>query len=148
MQVCCIALQRVAVRCSALQCVAVCCSAMQRVAVHSSVLQCVAVCCSVLQSGVVKFVVGYSWGLVESSCCDVVCYSVLQCVAACCIVLQLNSSPAIHVALTNLCAVLHCVACVVVKFVAGYLWGLDESVCCVAAYCSVLQRGAMCYSVV
>jgi len=60
------------------QCVAVCCSVLQCIAVRCSVLQCAAVCCSVLQSGVVKFVVGYSWGLVESSCCDVVCYSVLQ----------------------------------------------------------------------
>jgi len=38
---------RVAVCCSALQCVAVCCSALQCVAVCCSVLQCVAVCCSV-----------------------------------------------------------------------------------------------------
>jgi len=45
-----------AMRCSALQCVAVCCSVLQCVA------QCVAVCCSVLQ-------------------CVAVCCSVLQCVA-------------------------------------------------------------------
>jgi len=37
-----IVLQRVAMRCSVLQCVAVCCSVC-------SVLQCVAVCCRVLQ---------------------------------------------------------------------------------------------------
>ena len=40
---------KIAVCCSALQCVAVCCSVLQCVAVCCSVLQCVAVCCSVLQ---------------------------------------------------------------------------------------------------
>jgi len=60
--VCCSVLQRVAVRCSALQremhivghalllqCVAVCCSVSQCVAVCRSVSQRVALCCSVLQ---------------------------------------------------------------------------------------------------
>ena len=50
-------LQRVAVCCSVLQCVAVCCSELQRemhtselsACVHIHMLQCVAVCCSVLQ---------------------------------------------------------------------------------------------------
>jgi len=46
---CCSALQCVAMRCSALQCDAVCCSVMQCVAVCCSVLQCFAVCCSVMQ---------------------------------------------------------------------------------------------------
>jgi len=49
-QVCCSALQCVAVRCSVLQCAAVCCSVLQCVAVRCSVLPCVAGCCSVLQS--------------------------------------------------------------------------------------------------
>jgi len=51
---------RVAVCCSAFQCVAVCCSVMQCVAVC---LQCFAVCCSVFAT------------------CVAVCCSVLQCVA-------------------------------------------------------------------
>ena len=68
----CSALQCVAVRCSALQCVAECCSALQCVAVRCSALQCVAVRCSALQC--------------VAACCSVlqraaVCYNVLQCVA-------------------------------------------------------------------
>ena len=52
---------RVAVKCSAKECVAVCCSLLQCAAVRCTALQCVAVCCSVLQ-------------------CVAVCCSALQCV--------------------------------------------------------------------
>jgi len=76
-----IALQCVAVRCSALQWVAVRCSALQRVAVRCNTLQCVAVkynmtvrCCA-LQC-------------IAARCCKIPRCSVLQCVAVCCSVLQ------------------------------------------------------------
>ena len=65
----CRVMQRVAVRCTLLQCGAVCCSVLRSVAVYCSVLQCVAVCCNV------------------SHCVAVRC-SVLQCVAVCCSALQ------------------------------------------------------------
>jgi len=63
-------LRCVAVRCSALQCVAVCavcCSALQ------CVLLCVAVCCSVLPACIAVYV----------AVCGAVCCSVLQCVLQC-----------------------------------------------------------------
>jgi len=90
----------VAVRCSALQCVAECSSVLLCVAVRCSmpcrkrlfhlycpagtpgVLQSVAVCCRVLQ-------------------CFAVCCSVLQCVAVCCSVLQI---------VAVCCSVIQCVA--------------------------------------
>ena len=70
----CSALQCVAVRCSALQCDAVCCSALQCVAVCCSALQCVAVCCSALQCVAVRC---------RALQCIAVRRSVLQCVLQC-----------------------------------------------------------------
>jgi len=57
------------------ECVEVCCSVFKCVAVCCSVLQCVAVCCNVLQCVTVRCSVLQ---------CVAVCCSVLQCVAVCC----------------------------------------------------------------
>jgi len=106
---------RVAVCCSALQCVAVCGSVLQCVAVCTrnvcgcsttlvALLQCVAVCCSVWQCAPEMFM---GAALLSSPCCEAAAASmfilkesgsiesecppycsVLQCVAVCCSVLQ------------------------------------------------------------
>jgi len=79
--VCCSAMQCVTVRCSALQCVAVCCSVLQCVAVCSSVIQCVQECCSVLQLVPACSSVHQCTPLHTSMLKSVpVCCSVLQCV--------------------------------------------------------------------
>jgi len=75
-------MQRDAVCCSVLQCVAVCCSTCKNVPLHQ--MQCVAVCCSVLQCLAVPAI----------TCHSIKC-SVLQCVAVCCSVLQCVAVPAI-----------------------------------------------------
>jgi hypothetical protein len=59
---CCTALQRVALRCSVLRCVAACCTALQRVARRCSVLHCVAACFSVLHC------VAACWAAVRRLC--------------------------------------------------------------------------------
>jgi len=70
---------RVAVRCSALQCVAVRCSALQCVAVRCSALQCVTVRCSALQYVAVRY---------STLQCAAVRCSAFQCVAVRCSALQ------------------------------------------------------------
>ena len=76
--------QRGALCCSVLQCVAVCCSVLQCVAVCCSVLQCVAVCRSVSQC--VEFVgISSASNTGGAVCCKVkVCCSMLQYVAVRC----------------------------------------------------------------
>jgi len=70
----CVVVQRGAVCCSVLQCVAVC------AVVCYSVLQCGAVCCNI-----VRFYVDFQHCYCE---CVAECCSALQCVAVCCSVLQ------------------------------------------------------------
>ena len=84
----CSALQCVAVRCSALQCVAVRCSVLQRVAVCCSVLQCVAVCCNTLEKPHCAILKWLSHLMTQLYQYVAVCCSVLQCVAVCCSVLH------------------------------------------------------------
>jgi len=64
----------IAVRCSALQCIAVCRSMLQCVAVCCSVLQCVAVC---RRNAIVWRPCKFAWRWQNAA----VCCSVLQCVA-------------------------------------------------------------------
>ena len=94
----CSALQCVAVFCSVLQCFAVCCSVLQCYAVCCNVLQCIAVCCSVLQQqhtskqpqpvGLCMLhdvaVLQLSTITAFRSLLVVVCHSMLQYVAMCC----------------------------------------------------------------
>jgi len=91
-------LQRVAVCCSALQCVAVRCRILSRCAqtsrlryVHCSLLQCGAMCCIALQCAAVQCVAGH-WRVAHELLvhgmrvvqCVLVCCRVLQYVAVCC----------------------------------------------------------------
>ena len=82
--VCCSALQRVAVRCSVLQCVvwiAVCCGVLQCVAVCCSVLQCVAALCQYV------CVIKHKWAgkYVEAS-------QILRAIERCCTTVRHNAS--------------------------------------------------------
>jgi len=141
----CLGLWYVAVCCSVMQCVAVCCSVLQCIAVTCSVMQCATVCCSVLQYGAVRC-------------------SVLQCVALCrhICVLQCGAKFDLQWILKLKFVGLFClvsvkrdvrtwaypqsspsVSCSVVQRVAVCYSVLQ----CVTACCSVLQRVAVCYSV-
>ena len=116
-------LQRVAVYCSMLQCVAVCCivfSVLQRVAVCCDMLQCVAECCSALQ-------------VVQNTCClNAVC-----CVI--CIYTSILHDSHIHRdLLTRTPATRMSEVSIAVQCSMMY---------CVAVRCNVLQCAAVCCSV-
>ena len=159
----------IAVRRSALQCVAVHVAHLIEwsLAVCCSVLQCVAVCCSVLQCMLHTLSSGALQSVAE--CCSVFC-RVLQCVAVCCSVLSCMlhtlSSGALAVSTSACictcmschvccrvcynarCSALQCVAVCCNTCCSAYCtparanpW---QSLTCVAVRCSVLQRVLQC----
>ena len=152
-------MQCVAVRCSALQRVAVCFGMFWYVtvrcsALHSTtytilllvlpILQCVAVCCNVLQCVAVCCTVLHTpyFYLYCPSCsvlqCVAVCCNVLQCVAVCCSVLQSTTYTIFLLVLP----ILQCdaVCCSVLQWVAVSCSVLQ----CVTLCCSVLQCLVVC----
>jgi len=122
-------LQRGAVYCSAVQCVAVCCSVLQCGAVYCSVVQCVRTA-----------------DLDASRATASVCCSASQCVAVCCSVyrrVELDASTTACVAAC--CSVWQRVAAR--SSVLQYIAARCSVLCCVAVCCSVLQCIAECCSV-
>ena len=111
-----------------LKCVAVCCTGYRVASISSSIHHQApfALCCSVLQCTAV--------------CCSVlqrvaVCCSVLQCATVCCSALQCVAVRYRVLQCAVCCSALQCVA---VRY---------RVLQCAAAYCSVLKRIAVCYSI-
>jgi len=144
-------MQCVAVCCSELQCDAASCSVLQRVAVCCSVMQCVAVCCSMLRS---KGIDIWKWcnldtpilfGVVTTHMLHRVagCSSVLQCRAVCCSALQCAADQRALICEYNLFRMQDFYW----EWWAPIGYRVLQSSAYVAMHCSVLQRVAVCCSV-